>query len=282
MALRSNNPVLEAVKRGEQNTAANNQQAYYPPQYGQAPFQQQYSVPGQMPTTYERAITIDDVVTKTGITLGVLVVTSIISFVISLQSQMASAALTFIGIVASFILVLISTLGRKMQSAPVTILYAIFEGMWLGAFSQIVAGYKVGGQPAMGIIFGAIAGTIGVFIGMLVVYRIGAVRVTPKFTRILTGTMFGILAVIIVNQLISLILETPDYFGLYHGPVAIIFSLICIALAASSFLSDFDSADQAVRSGMPASYAWGIALGLTVTLVWLYTEILRFLSYFRD
>ncbi|MCP5798976.1 Bax inhibitor-1/YccA family protein, partial [Klebsiella pneumoniae] len=83
-------------------------------------------------------ITIDDVVTKTGITLGVLVVTSIISFVISLQSQMASAALTFIGIVASFILVLISTLGRKMQSAPVTILYAIFEGMWLGAFSQIV------------------------------------------------------------------------------------------------------------------------------------------------
>lgn len=94
--------------------------------------------------------------------------------------------------------------------------------------------------------------------------------------------MFGILAVIIVNQLISLILKTPDYFGLYHGPVAIIFSLICIALAASSFLSDFDSADQAVRSGMPASYAWGIALGLTVTLVWLYTEILRFLSYFRD
>lgn len=56
MALRSNNPVLEAVKRGEQNTAANNQQAYYPPQYGQAPFQQQYSVPGQMPTTYELSL----------------------------------------------------------------------------------------------------------------------------------------------------------------------------------------------------------------------------------
>ena len=36
-----------------------------------------------------------------------------------------------------------------------------------------------------------------------------------------------------------------------------------------------------IRAGAPASNAWGVALGLAVTLVWLYTEILRFLSYFQ-
>ena len=63
--------------------------------------------------------------------------------------------------------------------------------------------------------------------------------------------------------------------------IAIIFSLAVIALGAFTLLMDFDSADQMVRAGAPAEYAWGIALGLAVSIVWLYTEILRFLSYFN-
>ena len=66
------------------------------------------------------------------------------------------------------------------------------------------------------------------------------------------------------------------------GPIAIIFSLVCIGLAAFSFLIDFDAADQMIRAGAPEKAAWGIALGLTVTLVWLYIEILQLLSYFNS
>ena len=55
--------------------------------------------------------------------------------------------------------------------------------------------------------------------------------------------------------------------------------MVCIVLAALSFLQDFDLADRLVRTGAPAQMAWGVALGLAVTLVWLYTEILRLLSY---
>jgi uncharacterized YccA/Bax inhibitor family protein len=53
-------------------------------------------------------------------------------------------------------------------------------------------------------------------------------------------------------------------------------------LAAFSFLIDFDAADQMIRAGAPERAAWGIALGLTVTLVWLYIEILRLLSYLQN
>ena len=42
------------------------------------------------------------------------------------------------------------------------------------------------------------------------------------------------------------------------------------------------TADQMIRAGAPEKAAWGVALGLTVTLVWLYLEILRLLSYFQQ
>jgi len=57
---------------------------------------------------------------------------------------------------------------------------------------------------------------------------------------------------------------------------------VMIVIAAFSFLLDFDSADQMIRAGAPEKAAWGIALGLTVTLVWLYLEILRLLTYFQN
>ena len=66
------------------------------------------------------------------------------------------------------------------------------------------------------------------------------------------------------------------------GPIAIIFSLVCIGIAAFSFLLDFDAADQLIRAQAPEKAAWGVALGLTVTLVWLYVEILRLLSILQS
>ena len=135
------------------------------------------------------------------------------------------------------------------------------------------------GEGGMAIIGQAIVGTIGVFIGMLIVYKTGAVKVTPKFTKILFGLIAGIAVMALVNFLGAIFFDfNPLRDG---GPIAIIFSLVCIVLGALSFLTDFDQADRMIRAGAPAKNAWGVALGLAVTLVWLYTEILRLLSYFQ-
>jgi hypothetical protein len=74
----------------------------------------------------------------------------------------------------------------------------------------------------------------------------------------------------------------PSAGGEAGGTIAIIFSLVCIGIAAFSFLLDFDQADQLIRAQAPEKAAWGVALGLTITLVWLYVEILRLLSYFNN
>ena len=119
---------------------------------------------------------------------------------------------------------------------------------------------------------------------MLVVYKTGAIRVTPKFTRMIVAGLFGVLVLMLGNLVLSLFgVGGGEGIGLRDGgPIAIIFSLVCIGLAAFSFLIDFDAADQMIRAGAPEKAAWGIALGLTVTLVWLYLEILRLLSYFQS
>jgi uncharacterized YccA/Bax inhibitor family protein len=150
------------------------------------------------------------------------------------------------------------------------------EGVFLGAISE-----AFNQQFGHGIVMQAVIGTFGVFAGMLVVYKTGAIRVTPKFTRWMVGALVGVLVLMLANIVASFFI--PGGLGLRSGGgLAIVFSLVVIGVAAFSLLLDFDMADEAIRRGAPAKFAWYIAFGLLVTVVWLYLEILRLLSYFRD
>jgi uncharacterized YccA/Bax inhibitor family protein len=124
----------------------------------------------------------------------------------------------------------------------------------------------------------ALLGTFGVFIAMLVVYKTGAIRVTPKLTKWIIGATIGAAVMMLGNLVLGM-------FGVDSGlrdggPLSIIFSLVVIGIAAFNFLLDFDSAEQMIRRGAPAKMAWYAAFGLMTTLVWLYLEVLRLASYF--
>jgi uncharacterized YccA/Bax inhibitor family protein len=247
-------------------------------QYG---YGQQYQPQPYEAAPETRSMTIDDVVTKTGITLAVLTLTAIVSYV--LVDGNADLATPFVigGGLIGLVLVLVATFGRKMDNPGLVLGYAAAEGVFLGALSFMFTNVEFGGTGGGELIVQAILGTFGVFFGMLVVYKTGAIRVTPRLTRMVIGGLIGVLVLVLGNLIASFF--TPGGLGLRDGGmVAIIFSLVCIALAAFSFLLDFDAADQLIRGRAPSKAAWGVALGLTVTLVWLYVEILRLLSYFSS
>ncbi|TLF59412.1 Bax inhibitor-1/YccA family protein [Nocardia cyriacigeorgica] len=245
-------------------------------QYGQPPQYQPYQ---QAPAA--RSMTIDDVVTKTGITLGVLAVSALISYILSSANNGLAPLFVIGGGLVGLVLVLVASFGRKMDNPAIVLGYAVAEGLFLGALSLMFTDISFGGAGGSALIGQAVLGTFGVFAGMLVVYKTGAIRVTPRFTRMIVGAMIGVLVLIVGNLIASFF--TDGGFGLRDGgPIAIIFSLVCIAIAAFSFLLDFDAADQLIRAQAPEKAAWGVALGLTVTLVWLYVEILRLLSYFQN
>ena len=235
-------------------------------------------------TGVSRPMTIDDVVTKTGITLGVLSLVAVISYFIVGGNPSLAMPFTLVGALGGLGLVLVATFGRKQDNPAIVLSYAALEGLFLGAISWVFGNVVVADGNAGALITQAVLGTTGVFFGMLVVYKTGAIRVTPKFTRFLVAGMVGVLVLMLGNLVLGMFgVGGGEGMGLRSGgPLAIIFSLVCIGLAAFSFLVDFGSADQMIRAGAPEKAAWGVALGLTVTLVWLYIEILRLLSYFQQ
>jgi uncharacterized YccA/Bax inhibitor family protein len=218
----------------------------------------------------ERPLTMDDVVMKTAITGGVALAAGVLTALSGMYWLVLPAFI--VGFVVSLIVIF------KQSSNPGLVLaYSAAMGVALGGITGVLENIP----NFEGIGFQAVVGTAGVFVGMLVVYKTGAVRVTPKFTKWLMGAMFGVVILMVVNLVASFF--TTGGIGLRDGsPLAYLFSIVCIGVAAFSLLLDFDMADRAVRDGAPAKFAWYIAFGLMTTLVWLYIEILRLLSYLRQ
>ena len=216
----------------------------------------------------QRPITVDDIVTKTAITAGAAIVAGGLTAWSGLYGLALPAFI--VGFVVSLIIIF-----KQSTNPALVMIYSIAEGIALGGIAGMINNYYPG------IAFQALIGTVGVFVGMLVVYKTGAVKVTPRFTKWLMGALIGVVVLMLANLIAGFFI--PGGMGLRDGgPLAIIFSLVVIGVAAFSLLIDFDMADQAVRAGAPAKFAWYIAFGLMTTLVWLYIEILRLLTYLRQ
>ncbi|GAA1997107.1 putative YccA/Bax inhibitor family protein [Nakamurella flavida] len=228
---------------------------------------QMYAKPSAGVPARERFLTIDDVVMKTATILGIAVIAG------ALTAWSGLTALALPAVLVGFVLALVIIF--KQSSNPFLIsAYAAAQGVFLGTITSLFNSI----YPGIGL--QAIVGTVGVFAAMLVVYKTGAIRVTPKLTKVIIGSMMGILVLVVFNLIMGLFgVETGLRSG---GTMAIIFSLVIIVVAALSFLLDFDAIDKGIKAGLPAKTSWYFAFGLMVTLVWLYIEILRLLSYFRD
>ncbi len=219
-------------------------------------------------TSGDRPMTVDDVVTKTAMTLGLALVTGIITAVLVLGRSISPYPPMIIGLIAGLVLSLV-IIFKKTPNPGLVLAYSAAEGVFLGAITGVFEAF------VPGIAFQAILGTALVFVTMLVVYKTGAIKVTPKLTKWIIGATVAAAGLMLVNLVLSLVGVNT---GLRDaGPLGIGISLLFIGIAAFNFLLDFDMADQMIRSGTPSKYAWYVAFGLMTTLVWLYLEILRLL-----
>jgi uncharacterized YccA/Bax inhibitor family protein len=222
------------------------------------------------PTGSGRYMTLDDVVQRTGAMLGVLLVAGGAAWVLT-PDHLALPVL-LISLMGGLALGLYMSFSMKVNAAN-ALVYSVFEGVLLGTISKLF------NNAYPGIVVQAITGTVMVAGGMLFVYKIGAIRVTPKFTRIVVGATIGVFGLMIVNLLAYLF--HPGGLGLRNGgTLAIVFSLVCIVIASMNLVMDFDMIEKGIRNGTDEKFAWYASFALMVTLIWLYIEILRLLSYF--
>src|SRR5690625_516538 len=262
--MQSNNPVFN--RSGAFSTTAGAQRVNTP---SAEQLDQMYAAPSATAADTGR-MTYDDVVVKTGLTLGTVVAGAVIGW--NLLPQMPG--LFWPGLIAMLVLGLVNAF--KKQPSPALILtYAVVTGVVVGVFSVIIT--SLGGANAGNLVSQAVLATLCVSGAALWAYKSCKVRVTPKFQRMLMIWMLGYGAFILVNLGFMLFTDTGT-FGFRSGILGVVVGLLAVGLAAMCLVMDFDFIDRGVKAGIPEKFAWTAAFGLTVTLVWMYMEILRLLA----
>jgi uncharacterized YccA/Bax inhibitor family protein len=164
----------------------------------------------------------------------------------------------------------------KRDWAPFTApVYAILQGLFIGGFSLIME------QRFPGLVLQAVMLTFGVMFALLAAYQSRIIRPSQTFKSVIVGATFGIMVVYLVSMVLQLFFHTGISMINDSGPIGILFSLVVVGIAALNLVLDFDFIENGVASGAPKWMEWYAAFGLTVTLVWLYIEVLRLLAKMR-
>jgi uncharacterized YccA/Bax inhibitor family protein len=204
-------------------------------------------------------VTMDDVVMRTATLFAVLVAVGAFAWGAN------SPGLALVGFLGGFVLAMVNIFSKKVR-VPLIVAYAAAQGLALGTISRIY------NEAYSGIVGQAVIGTLCAFGGILLAYRSGKIRVTPKFTRILVGSLIGY----VVFSLITIFTGRPG------GVTGLLVAVAAVALATFFLVLDFDQIERTIAAGAPQQESWRMAFGLMVTIVWLYMEVLRLLSILRN
>ena len=245
--------------------------------------QQQNMTAQQLQDLYSRAsagpveterMSYDDVIMKTAITLGVVLVGAVIGWFNPILGLIGA----LVGLVLAFV-----NIFKRNPSAPLVIAYAFFEGLFVGAISSLVE--ITMNQP--GIVLQALLGTGLVFGITLALFRSGKVRESKRATKVFIIAGIAYAAFSLVNLVLMLTGANTDPWGLRSAeifgiPLGLLIGPLVILMAAYSLVMDFTDIKRGVDAGAPRNYAWRAVFGLVLTIVWLYLEILRMISLFRQ
>lgn len=281
--MRSNNPVFNRSEEFNRSGAAA-YQGFGQPQYDG------YAQPGQLtpeaPSTRGR-MTIDSVVQSTAITLAVVLVVAGATWVLTPDvTQDPDAAMralgtaVVIGSISAFVLSLVNSF-KKVISPALVIAFAVAEGVALGALSKLYDAVFTTPDSSMGgIVVQAVVGTFAAFAGTLAAYKFFDIKVGDKFRTFVIAAMFGMVALGLMELVLSMFSSQLGLFG--FGPMGLIFSIGGLVLGVFMLILDFDFIERGIAAGIPERESWRASFGLLVSLVWIYTNLLRILAILQQ
>jgi uncharacterized YccA/Bax inhibitor family protein len=217
-----------------------------------------------------QSMTINGTVQKTAGLLFLIVCSAAYTWELARTNPSQAMPWMIGGAIGAFISVLIAWF-NKNWSPVLAPAYALLKGLMLGGVSAFAnARYP-------GIVVSAVALTFGVLGSLLVVYRTGLIKATENFKLGVAAATGGIFLVYLVTMILGFFGREIPYIHA-SGTFGIAFSIFVVIMAALNLVLDFDFIENGAASGAPRYMEWFAALGLMVTLVWLYLEILRLLS----
>jgi uncharacterized YccA/Bax inhibitor family protein len=226
-----------------------------------------YGRPSAGPAETDR-MTYEDTIVKIVIAFVVLLAGATVGWIVP--------ALAIPGAIVGFVLALVNIF-KKKPSRGLVLAYAAFEGLFVGGISRIFE------TQWDGIVVQAVFGTLGVVAVTLALFANGKIRASNRATQVFTVALFGYAAFSLINFILMITGVTEGMFGLRSNPIiGIGIGIFVVILAAYSLVLDFTSIKAGVERGAPRIFGWTAAFGIMVTVVWLYTEILRMIAIFRN
>jgi uncharacterized YccA/Bax inhibitor family protein len=280
--MQSNNPVF---RRSEEfNRAVPYGQAGYQGYAPQGHGEQGGYAPPTAPPTADR-MTIDTVVQSTVMTLGLVIVAAAATWILTPDVAdnpadaipALSAAMT-IGFLGAFVLSLVNSF-KRIVSPPLVLAFAGLEGIALGALSKFYDAAFPSEQYG-GIVVQAVVGTFAAFAGTLAAYKFFNIKVGQKFRTFVIAAMFGMVALSLLEVVLGLFGNGLGLFG--FSTMGLLFAVAGLVLGVFMLILDFDFIEQGIRNGLPAKESWRASFALTVSLVWIYTNLLRILAILQD
>lgn len=225
-------------------------------------------------------MTVSGTVNKCFILFILMVCSATFTWKMGLEANSSLFPLMMAGIIVGTIAAFVNIFWKE-ASHILSPIYAISEGLALGGVSALYSlqtdatGVPVGN----GLVLNALALTLGVLFTMLALYKTGIIKVTEKFKSIIIMATCGIAIGYIASFIFSMLGISSISF-LRDQPIYIAISIGIAVIAALNFLLDFERIERGAENSLPAYMEWYCAFGLMLTLVWLYLEILKILSYF--
>ena len=224
-----------------------------------------------------QSMTLQGTVNKTGILLGILVLTAVYTWNLFFQTDNPAAVMPIAtgGAIGGFILAMI-TIFKKAWSPYTAPMYAALEGLFLGGISAIFE------YQYPGIVIQATGLTLGTLASLLVLYKLGIIKPTENFRLMIVSATMGIAVLYLISMIMNMFGSSGIGFIHSNGLFGIGFSLFVVAIAALNLVLDFDFIEQGSELGAPKYMEWFGAFSLMVTLIWLYLEMLRLLAKLRS
>ena len=227
-------------------------------------------------------MTIDSVVQKTAITLGVVILTAMATWI--LTPDITSTTPTTVNLGPLFAAVTIGSLGafalsmvnsfKRVISPALVLAFAALEGVALGAISKLF------NLMYPGVVTGAVIGTFGAFAGTLAAYKFLNIKVGDKFRRGVIAAVFGMVGISLMSLVLNMFGIDLGIYG--DGGLGVLFALAGLVLGIFMLILDFDFVEQGIANRIPESESWRAAFAMTVSLVWIYTNLLRLLAIFSS
>ena len=232
---------------------------------------------GSVSPHHPGVMTVSGTASASMVLFALLLVSAAVGWIAVVEPQpgvLSFPPMAFVGAIIGFIAVMV-TVFKPMTSHILGPIYAVGQGLFVGALSKMFdATYS-------GIVVQAVGTTLAVFGVMLFLYRTRILRVTDKFRRIVIGATLGVMVFYLASFVFSMFGANVSFLSSSSG-VGILFSLFVAGLAAFNLALDFDFIERGAAMGLPRRMEWFAALGLLVTLVWLYLEVLRLLAKLRE